>query len=107
MEFVFVAIGVSMIVRSVGAARGMRDRRLPPQPHAPAQLEDPRVPMLQAEVEELRTQVERLSAAESFYAQLSAPAPAPRSAAGSVPPPTPSPAPTGAPTGAPGERPAG
>ena len=106
MEFVFVAVGVSIIVRSVGAARGMRDRRLPHYPNAqpqPAQLEDPRVPMLQAEVEELRTQVERLSAAESFYAQLSAPAP--QRSAGAVPPATPPP--SSSPPGPQGERPAG
>ena len=47
---------------------------------APVLLEDPRVPRLQAEVDELRQQVERLAAAESFYAQLQAPAPKPPTA---------------------------
>jgi hypothetical protein len=34
---------------------------------------DPQVARLQAEVDELRVQVERLTAAESFYAQLQQP----------------------------------
>jgi len=105
MEFVFVAVGVSIIVRSVASVRATRFRGLQHQPYQqPAQLEDPRVPMLQAEVEELRTQVERLSAAESFYAQLNAPAP--QRPIGAMPPPTPSSAPSG-PLGGSGERPAG
>ena len=73
MQLIFAAIAVSMVVR---AFRGGRDR-YPQQlaPPAPVLLEDPRVPRLQAEVDELRQQVERLSAAESFYAQLNAPRP--------------------------------
>jgi hypothetical protein len=73
MSFIFFAIGVSMIVAAV--SKGVANlRRLPP----PAQqmLADPRVNELQSEVDELRAQVERLAAAESFYAQLRAPAPA-------------------------------
>jgi hypothetical protein len=80
----FIGIGVAIAARAVGAARGMRYRGMPPQ-HQPVMLEDPRVPQLQAEVEDLRTQVERLAAAETFYAQLNAPA-APQRPAVSAPP---------------------
>jgi hypothetical protein len=38
------------------------------------------VPRLQAELDELRQQVDRLTAAETFYAQLQAPAPKPPAA---------------------------
>jgi len=69
----FIGIGVAIAARAVGSARAMRYRRMPAEEH-PTPIADPRVPMLQAEVEELRTQVERLSAAENFYAQLNAPA---------------------------------
>jgi hypothetical protein len=72
--FVFVAIGISIVVRAVKGGGGRRYRDVgAPQP--PVMLEDPRVSQLQAEVDDLRTQVERLSAAESFYAQLNAPTP--------------------------------
>ena len=72
IDFLFIAIGVSMVVRAFRGG-GRRYRELEPPP--PALLEDPRVPRLQSEVDELRQQVERLSAAESFYAQLQAPPP--------------------------------
>lgn len=77
MQFLFAAIGVSMVVK---AWRGGARHRYPEMGPPPQQtlLEDPRVPRLQAEVDELRAQVDRLAAAESFYAQLSAPAPTPR-----------------------------
>jgi HAMP domain-containing protein len=43
--------------------------------HTPPAIESPaQVAMLQREVEELRAQVERMAATESFYAQLQAPA---------------------------------
>lgn len=74
MEFVFVAIGVSMVIRAFRGGGGRRYRFDQPQP--PVMLEDPRVAQLQAEVEDLRTQVDRLKDAESFYAQLNAPTPA-------------------------------
>lgn len=74
MQLIFAAIAVSMVVRSF---RGGRHRYPEFQPQPPVLLEDPRVPRLQAEMDELRQQVERLSAAESFYAQLQAPAPSP------------------------------
>lgn len=71
MSFLFFAIGVSIII---GALRrgGRRYHDLPPTP-GPTLLEDPRVPRMQAEIDELRTQVERLSSVERFYAQLGAP----------------------------------
>jgi len=70
--FPMMAVSVGIVVRSIGTAvarvRG---------PRAPQMLADaaptPEVLRLQAEVDELRTQVERLRAAESFYAQLQAP----------------------------------
>ena len=74
MNLIFAAIAVSMVVR---AFRGGRPRYPEMAPPGPVLLEDPRVPRLQAEVDELRQQVERLAAAESFYAQLQAPAPRP------------------------------
>jgi hypothetical protein len=86
MEFIFVAIGVSMVVRAFKGGGGRRrDRELPPAVHT----EDPRVAMLQSEVDDLRTQVERLAAAESFYAQLQAgpPATPPRAPPPAAPPP--------------------
>ena len=78
IDFLFIAIGVSMVVRAFRGGIGRRYRGLEPPP--PALLEDPRVPRLQAEVDDLRQQVERLAAAESFYAQLQAPAPKPPTA---------------------------
>lgn len=78
MEFIFAAIAFAIFAQGVATLRGRNPRALPPQPSAP--VEDPRVASLQAEVDELRTQVQRLAAAESFYAQLGAPA-----AAGSTP----------------------
>jgi hypothetical protein len=87
IDFVFLAIGISIVVRAVrGGGRRYRDF---PQPQQPTLLQDPRVPQLQAEMDELRAQVERLNAAENFYAQLNAPPPA-----ASAPPPVP-PAPPG------------
>jgi hypothetical protein len=78
MQLIFAAIAVSMVVRAFrgGGGRYRYRGEFPPQP-GPVLLEDPRVPRLQAEVDELRQQVDRLSAAESFYAQLNAPAPKP------------------------------
>jgi hypothetical protein len=70
IQLIFAAIAISMVVRAFRG--GGRQELAPP---APVLLEDPRVPRLQAEVDELRQQVERLAAAESFYAQLAAPKP--------------------------------
>jgi hypothetical protein len=88
MEFIFAGIGISIAVRAIASVRGVRHRDLPRdhRPH-PALLEDPRVPHLQAEVEELRTQVERLAATETFYAQLNAPSSGARTAGTPPPPP--------------------
>ena len=76
MSFLFFAIGVSIIIGALSKARGRRD--YPQMPQMPQQtlLQDPRVPQMQAELDELRAQVDRLTAAESFYAQLNAPKPA-------------------------------
>lgn len=74
--FPVMALSAGIVIRSIGAAvsrlRGPRQpaQLAPPPPAEP----DPQVARLQAEVDELRTQVERLSAAETFYAQLQAPA---------------------------------
>lgn len=85
IDFIFAGIGISIAARAIAGVRGARYRHLPRgDTQQPALLEDPRVPHLQAEVEELRTQVERLAATESFYAQLNAPA-----APGTSPPPAP------------------
>jgi hypothetical protein len=78
MNLVFAAIAVSMVVRAFRGGGGRRYREF--EPPRPVLLEDPRVPQLQSEVDELRQQVERLAAAESFYAQLQAPAPKPPTA---------------------------
>ena len=72
MNLIFAAIAVSMVVRAFRGGGGRRYREFA-QPPGPVLLEDARVPRLQAEVDELRTQVERLTAAESFYAQLQGP----------------------------------
>ncbi|HET7464144.1 MAG TPA: hypothetical protein VFJ82_23000 [Longimicrobium sp.] len=85
IDFMFIGIGVAIAARAVGSARAMRYRRMPLDAQ-PTPIADPRVPMLQAEVEELRTQVERLSAAEHFYAQLNAPAASPPGASASPAP---------------------
>ena len=77
MNLIFAAIAISIVARAFRGG-GRRYQELAPQP--PVLLEDPRVPRLQAEVDDLRQQVERLAAAESFYAQLQAPAPKPPTA---------------------------
>jgi hypothetical protein len=91
IDFVFAAIGISIVARAIRG--GGRSRRFDgPDPRyaaLPQPAADPRVPQLLAEVEELRAQVERLQDAQSFYAQLSAPAPG----SGSASPPASAPAP--------------
>ena len=76
MNLIFAAIAVSIVARAFRGGGGRRYPEMAPPP-GPVLLEDPRVPRLQAEVDDLRQQVERLAAAESFYAQLQAPAPKP------------------------------
>ena len=78
MNLIFAAIAISIVARAFRGGGGRRYQELAPQP--PVLLEDPRVPRLQAEVDDLRQQVERLAAAESFYAQLQAPASKPPTA---------------------------
>jgi len=91
MSFLFAAIGISMVVRAVRGGGGRRYQEFT-QPQQPVMLEDPRVPRLQAELDDLRAQVERISAAESFYAQLQAPAPgSPRPPESPAPPVSPTP----------------
>jgi len=77
--FPAMAVSAGIVIRSVGNAIGkIRASRQPAQlaPMGP----DPHVLQLQAELDELRTQVERLSTAQSFYAQLG-PVSAPAAAA--------------------------
>lgn len=86
MEFIFAAIAFAIFARGVATIRGQGRHALPPSQQPPVPVEDPRVTLLQAEVDELRTQVQRLAAAESFYAQLGAPAsPAPAAASVETP----------------------
>ena len=67
--FPTLAVSVGIVVRSVGAAVGrLRASRAPARLPPPGP--DPLVAQMQAELDELRTQVERLSAAQAFYAQL-------------------------------------
>ena len=75
MSFLFFAIGVSIIIGALSKARGRRDYPQMPPMAQQTLLQDPRVPQMQAEIDELRAHVERLAAAESFYAQLNAPKP--------------------------------
>ncbi|HEV7589568.1 MAG TPA: hypothetical protein VGO40_15745 [Longimicrobium sp.] len=71
--FPVLAASAGIVIASIGATvsrvrRGKTVVQLaPPAP-------DAQVARLQAEVDELRVQVERLTAAESFYAQLQRPA---------------------------------
>ena len=67
--FPVLAVSVGIVVRSVGTAIGrIRAGRAPVQLPPPGP--DPQMAQMQAELDELRTQVERLSAAQAFYAQL-------------------------------------
>lgn len=85
--FPVAAASFGIVVVSIGATisrlkRGRTVAQLPPT--GP----DPQVARLQAEVDDLRMQVERLTAAEAFYAQLQRPGGAaaalPNATAGSV-----------------------
>jgi hypothetical protein len=67
--FPVLAASVGIVVVSIGATIS-RIRRGKPVVQLPSPAPDAQVARLQAEVDELRTQVERLTAAESFYAQL-------------------------------------
>ena len=74
--FPMMVVSAGIVIRSVGStvAKVCGSRVPPPLPTPPAPEADAQVAQLQAELDELRTQVERLHAAESFYAQLQAPA---------------------------------
>ena len=76
--FPMLAVSAGIVIRSIGTAiarvREGRAPAVPAPPPAVAALPDPQVARLQAEIDELRTQLERMAAAESFYAQLNAPA---------------------------------
>jgi hypothetical protein len=67
--FPVLAASAGIVIASIGAtiSRLQRGRRaVQIAPAAP----DPQVARLQAEVDDLRVQLERLTAAEAFYAQL-------------------------------------
>ena len=70
--FPVAAVSAAIVVATIGmTVSRLRRGRVAAQVAAPVPHEQ--VARLQAEVDELRTQVERLTAAESFYAQLKDP----------------------------------
>ena len=71
--FPVLAASAGIVIVSIGATIS-RIRRGKPVAQLPAPAPDAQVARLQAEVDELRMQVERLTAAESFYSQLQGPA---------------------------------
>ena len=79
--FPTLAVSVGIVVRSVGTAIGRIRAGRAPAP-LPPPGPTPQVAQMQAELDELRLQVERLTAAQSFYAQL---APAGTAARGTLP----------------------
>ncbi|MFL5382429.1 MAG: bZIP transcription factor [Longimicrobiaceae bacterium] len=70
--FPVAAVSAAIVFASIGATIS-RLRRGRVAAQLPAPVPNEQVARLQAEVDELRTQVERLTAAESFYAQLQGP----------------------------------
>ena len=70
--FPVLAASAGIVIVSIGATISRIRRGKPVVQLAPA-VPDAQVARLQAEVDELRTQVERLTAAETFYAQLQRP----------------------------------
>jgi len=66
--FPVMAISAGIVIRSIGSAVARLRAGREPVQLLPAP--DPRMAQMQAEIEELRTQVDRLSAAQAFYAQL-------------------------------------
>jgi hypothetical protein len=70
--FPVLAASAGIVIVSIGATISRIRRGKTVVQLAPA-VPDAQVARLQAEVDELRTQVERLTAAESFYAQLQRP----------------------------------
>lgn len=74
--FPVMAASAALVIVSIGATISrLRALRRPVEIAPPAP--DPQVMRLQAEVDELRLQVDRLTAADRFYAQLQQPKPAP------------------------------
>jgi len=71
--FPVLAASVGIVIVSIGSTIA-RIKRGKPVVQLPPAGPDPQVARLQAEVDELRVQVERLTAAESFYSQLQGPA---------------------------------
>ena len=68
--FPTLAVSAGIVVRSIGNAIGrIRAARQPVVLPAPGP-DAAQVAQMQAELDELRTQVERLAAAQAFYAQL-------------------------------------
>ena len=71
--FPVMAASMGIVIWSIGnTVARLRASRQPVM--LPPAMPDPQVARLQTEVDELRLQVERLTAAESFYAQLQPPA---------------------------------
>jgi hypothetical protein len=71
--FPVLAASAGIVIVSIGATLS-RLRRGKAAAQIPPPVPEAQVARLQAELDELRTQVERLAAAESFYAQLGGPA---------------------------------
>ena len=72
--FPVLAASAGIVIVSIGATIRRVQRGKAAMQVAPPPVPDAQVARLQAEVDELRVQVERLTAAESFYAQLQGPA---------------------------------
>ena len=70
--FPVLAASAGIVIVSIGATIA-RIRRGKPVAQLPPPVPDAQVARLQAEVDELRVQVERLTADESFYSQLQGP----------------------------------
>jgi hypothetical protein len=67
--FPSMALSVAIVVRSLGNAAGRIRAARQPVPLA-AGVDAEQVAQMHAEIDELRTQVERLAAAQAFYAEL-------------------------------------
>ncbi|HVG46389.1 MAG TPA: hypothetical protein VM890_16715 [Longimicrobium sp.] len=81
--FPVLAASAGIVIVSIGATIS-RIRRGKPVVQLPPPGPDPQVARLQTEVDELRLQVERLTTAESFYAQLQRPGADPARLAGAA-----------------------
>lgn len=73
--FPVAAVSAAIVFASIGVTISrLRRGRVAAQQLPAAAATEAQVARMQAEIDDLRTQVERLSAAESFYAQLKGPA---------------------------------